>query len=71
MKYSYEAQLWEDWEGYLEFVENRVEKAYYPYQAVPDYMEWFHRFSHPFAVNHEHITTVVHEDENFLVRISM
>ncbi|KAK9151090.1 hypothetical protein Syun_009399 [Stephania yunnanensis] len=49
MKYSYGAQLWEDWEGHLEFVEQRVEKAYYSYQVVPDYMEWFHRFNHLFA----------------------
>ncbi|KAK9148740.1 hypothetical protein Scep_007497 [Stephania cephalantha] len=66
IKYSYEAQFWEDWEGHLESVERRGEKVDYLYQAAPDYMEWFHKISHPFAVNPEHVSGVVHEYENSL-----
>ncbi|KAK9139853.1 hypothetical protein Scep_009534 [Stephania cephalantha] len=66
VKYSYEARFWEDWKGHLESVERRGEKPEYLYQAAPDYMEWFHKFSHPFAVNPGHVSGVVHEDENHL-----
>ncbi|KAK9105020.1 hypothetical protein Scep_021864 [Stephania cephalantha] len=41
-------------EGHLESVQRRGEKADYPYQAEPDYMEWFHKINHPFAVNPKH-----------------
>ncbi|KAK9161043.1 hypothetical protein Syun_007384 [Stephania yunnanensis] len=66
VKYSYEAQFWEDWKGHLESVERCGEKAKYLYQAAPDYMGCFHKISHPFAVNPKHVSGVVHEDENLL-----
>ncbi|KAK9081863.1 hypothetical protein Syun_031783 [Stephania yunnanensis] len=39
VKYSYGAQVWEDWEGHLESVEQRCQKVDYPYQTSSDYME--------------------------------
>ncbi|KAK9083512.1 hypothetical protein Scep_029983 [Stephania cephalantha] len=66
IKYSYEAQFWEDWERHLEYVERHGEKTKYPYQTTPDSMEWFHKISHPFTVNPKHVLRVVHEDENSL-----
>ncbi|KAK9112589.1 hypothetical protein Scep_020108 [Stephania cephalantha] len=66
IKYSYDAQFWEDWEGHLESAERRGQKADYPYLTSSDYTEWYLRVNYPFSENPEHAMGGHDEDENSL-----
>ncbi|KAK9155185.1 hypothetical protein Sjap_002665 [Stephania japonica] len=63
VKYTFDAQFWEDWEDNVISVERRGKKATYPSQVTDDYIDWFQSVSHPFACNPEFVGAVVHEEE--------
>ncbi|KAK9145707.1 hypothetical protein Sjap_005610 [Stephania japonica] len=67
VKYTFDAQFWEDWEDNVISVGHRGKKVGYPSQATNDYVDWFHSVSHPFAYNPKFVSVVVHEDEPTLM----
>ncbi|KAK9093148.1 hypothetical protein Syun_028059 [Stephania yunnanensis] len=56
VKYSYDPQVWEEWEDLLITREWCGERTVFPWQAALGYLRWFESVSHRFTENPEHVT---------------